>query len=197
MYAFIKGYVDGFEDGKLIIDCNGVGYDINVSTNTVMKLQGVKDIVKIYTHLNVREDEMSLYGFINKEEKELFELLITVSGIGCKASISILSGMSIEKLRIAIMSGDLKMLSTIKGVGKKTAERIVVELKDKIGSFKSNDIEIPLNNSGNGTDYNDAVEILVGLGFSKSEATVAVTKASTVTDNVDKIVELALKNINK
>lgn len=193
MYAFIKGYIDKVLNNKLYIDCNMVGYELNVSNNTIGKLQDVKDVVKIYTYLNVREDEMTLYGFYNLEEKELFMYLTSVSGVGCKLALTILSGLSLNNLKLAISQGDIKSLSNIKGVGKKTAERIVVELKDKL-SDSCEEISFTQDNSIMSDNHNDAINVLISLGFNKTEATAAVIRASKQTSDIDKIIELAIKN---
>lgn len=198
MYSFIKGYIDSIDDNTVVLNCNDIGYEIFASSNTVAAVCNEDSIVKLYTYLKISEDEMSLYGFHTKDEKNLFLELISVSGVGCKLAISILSGISNNDLILAIINGDIKTMSKIKGVGKKTAERIIVELKDKLGAgmvTSSFDSGYSIENTLNaGSNLNDAVNILVSLGFSKTEANAAVIKASKMTDEIDKIVELALKN---
>ncbi len=168
MISFLRGIVEEKFDNTLIIDVNGVGYELCVSNNTLVSLP-VGEPAKILTYMAVREDGVSLFGFSSKEERDLFNKLITVSGIGPKMAISILSGMKISDLTVAIVKQDIKILSTIKGLGKKTAERLVVELKDKLdvvpGTEQTNLIE----------DYDEdavtmATDTLIALGINKNEA---------------------------
>ena len=132
MIGFINGVLEEINGNTLVISCGGVGFEILASQNTISKLADVGQTVKVYTHLNVREDEMSLFGFATIEEKSMFNKLTLVSGIGPKTAISILSEISLYDLATAILSGDATAISKVKGIGKKTAERIVLELKEKI-----------------------------------------------------------------
>ena len=132
MIGYVKGTLISVQNGKVLLEVGGVGYEISVSNNTVVKLPAIEKQATIYTYLYVREDEMSLFGFYSLEEKAMFMKLISISGIGPKAAMSILSGMELRALAIAIITEDKKSIAKIKGVGKKTAERIILELKEKV-----------------------------------------------------------------
>ena len=136
MYSFIAGKIDEKTDSSVIIDCNGVGYEIFVTTGTLSSIGGVGDFAKIHTYLLVREDAMQLFGFQTKNEKDIFLNLLSVSGVGAKTAISILSGISTSDLISAIAFGDPSPIAKIKGIGKKTAERIVLELKSSISNIR-------------------------------------------------------------
>ena len=198
MLAFIKGYVERIGDGFVVIEAGNIGYELSVSTNTLLKIKDEKGQVKLYTYLNLnmRDNDVSLFGFATEKEKELFTDLTSVSGIGGKLALTILSGISLDALINAIKLGDIKTLSVIKGVGKKTAERLVVELKDKIGAGL-NEIDgeavVQLNTN---EVFSEAIDLLVSLGFTKTEAQAAVLSASKQASDISSIVALALKNRN-
>lgn len=190
MYAYITGTIESVEDGILVIDNNGIGYKLNVSNNCLCKL-GIKgQTIKIYTYLNVREDEMSLYGFFSMEEKSMFIKLISISGVGPKLALSVLSGIELSNLAKVIMTGDIKTLSTIKGIGKKTAERIVLELRGSVEGVTEAVISNITSDS-----VNDAIMALVNLGITRQEAYTAVMKASESTDDTSKIIATALRSL--
>lgn len=192
MYAYITGTVEYVGDSKLVIDNSGIGYDLYVSNNCLTRL-GIKgETVKVYTYLNVREDEMSLFGFYSLEEKEFFLKLITVSGIGPKLALSVLSGLSLENLKSIILSGDVKTLSTVKGVGKKTAERIILELR---GSMEDSGSPAAVASGVSEDSLNDAVLALINLGISRQEAYSAVIKASAETSDTGELVAKALRSM--
>jgi len=200
MFAYIVGKVDSFGDGFLVLEAGGVGYDINVSNFTVAKLGRVGETVKVYTYLAVREDDMSLYGFYSQEEKKLFLRLITVSGVGPKMAIGILSAADISTLANCIISGDTKTLSKVKGIGKKTAERIIVELKENIGedaldfSFGTSVVgSIPQRDSMT----EEALEVLTTLGISRTDAFSLVAAARKEAQNVNELVMLVLQRLDK
>lgn len=172
MYNFIKGFLVEKQEGYIVVENNGIGYEILVSNNTLSCLPLIGEEVFIKTYLQVREDGISLLGFLTNEEKDLFLKLITVSGIGPKSALGILSGMSLSDLKIAIYNENVNLLSKIKGLGKKSAERIIVELKDKIDV--TNNLPLFNNNSEQIIDdekINDCVEVLISLGINKNEAT--------------------------
>lgn len=198
MITFLHGKLVEALPTQVIIDVNGVGYEVLIPLSSFDKLPQVGQVVKILTHLAVREDAHVLYGFIGPTERDLFRLLInTVSGIGPKIALNILSGISTTALRSAVAHGDVKMLSQINGVGKKTAERIVVELKDKIGkaaAFENKNIERPL--SGDDQKLNDAVLALTALGFKQPDAHETVRAAQAVLGaqaTVEQLVRASLK----
>lgn len=168
MISFLRGIIEEKEEGRLVLDVNGVGYELFVSNNTLSSIAMQGETVKVLTYMAVREDGVFLFGFSSKEEKELFLKLITVSGVGPKLAISILSGLNLSDLTVAIKKEDVKLLSTIKGLGKKTAERVCLELKDKIDLAVQPDVKFD-------TNYNEdavmlATDTLVSLGISKNEA---------------------------
>ena len=168
MISFLIGTIEDKQENSLLLDVGGVGFEMSISSNTFSALPMVGESVKVLTYMSVREDDISLYGFSSKEEKDLFIKLISVSGIGPKVAISILSGLTLNTLSIAIANKDVKMLSKIKGLGAKTAERICVELKDKVSAF-------PLIDGNQADDYDEsavqmATDTLIALGISKSEA---------------------------
>ncbi|MFH0846748.1 MAG: Holliday junction branch migration protein RuvA, partial [Chloroflexota bacterium] len=134
MIASLQGKLEAIYTGFVVINVNGIGYQVFVPVRTLAELGGAGSEVKLYTHLHVREDNLSLYGFATPEELRLFETLLTVSGIGPKLGLALLSTMSAEQTIMAIASGDADLLRGVPGIGKKTAERIVLELKDKIGT---------------------------------------------------------------
>ena len=174
MIAFLVGTIEEKYENVLVMDVNGVGYELLISNNTLVALPNVNETTKVLTYLHVKEDGVALYGFATPEEKSIFMKLITVSGVGPKMAITILSGMKISDLIVAITREDVSLLSKIKGLGKKTAERICLELKDKISAtgFET-DLFNYKENLGNFINENalkDAVDTLIALGVNKNEA---------------------------
>ncbi len=174
MIAFLVGTIEEKYENVLIMDVNGVGYELLISNNTLVALPNVNETTKVLTYLHVKEDGVALYGFATPEEKSIFMKLITVSGVGPKMAITILSGMKISDLIVAITREDVSLLSKIKGLGKKTAERVCLELKDKINAtgFET-DLFNYKDNIGNFINENalkDAVDTLIALGVNKNEA---------------------------
>lgn len=174
MISFLVGTIEEKYENTLVLDVNGVGYELQISNNSLVALPDVNETTKVYTYLHVKEDGIALFGFATQEEKGIFMKLITVSGVGPKMAISILSGMKISDLIVAISREDVSLLSKIKGLGKKTAERICLELKDKITvvgygtdlfNYKEN-----LDNFYDENALNDAVETLINLGVNKNDA---------------------------
>lgn len=169
MISFLIGIIEEKKDNTLILNVNGVGYELIASVNTLSSLPMQGESVKIYTYMAVREDGIFLFGFSTQEERELFYKLITVSGVGPKMAITILSGLSLSDLTVAIMKEDSKLLSKIKGLGKKTAERICLELKDKLSGISIED------NTSFEVNYDEdavqmATDTLISLGINKNEA---------------------------
>ncbi len=174
MISFLVGTIEEKYENTLVMDVNGVGYELQISNNSLVALPNTNETCKIYTYLHVKEDGIALFGFASQEEKNIFMKLITVSGVGPKMAIAILSGMKISDLVVAISREDVSLLSKIKGLGKKTAERVCLELKDKISvagygtdlfNYKEN-----LDNFYDENALNDAVETLINLGVNKNEA---------------------------
>ncbi|EQG02776.1 Holliday junction branch migration protein RuvA [Clostridioides difficile] len=194
MYSYIKGTVEEIYIDSIVVENNGIGYKINVSSNTIMNLQG-GEATKIYTKLIVREDDMSLCGFVSREELKMFELLTSVSKIGPKVALSILSFASPAQLGAYILSEDIGKLSKAPGVGKKTAERIVLELKDKVDK---NNIEFEptlLSQKPTLISQDESVDALVALGYTLSESKEAVQKCKKDGMNTEAIIKKALTYI--
>ncbi len=174
MISFLVGTIEEKYENTLVLDVGGVGYELQISNSSLVALPDANETTKVYTYLHVKEDGIALYGFATVEEKAIFMKLITVSGVGPKMAISILSGMKLSDLIVAITREDVSLLSKIKGLGKKTAERVCLELKDKISAvgygtdlfnYKEN-----LDNFYDENALNDAVETLINLGVNKNEA---------------------------
>ncbi len=171
MISFLDGVLVSKSPTEITIDVNGVGYSVHIPLSTFEKLDGVNQRVKIFTYLHVREDAMQLFGFATEPERELFRLLISISGIGPKIAQGILSGMSTQELRQCIIAGNVVALTTIQGVGRKTAERIVVELRDKVGKVE----ETTATSVGKETSIrSEALSALLSLGYTRSTAEAAL-----------------------
>ena len=194
MIGFVNGILRFKGEVVVIVECAGIGYEIYVTNSAYCNLPNEDEQVKLYTWLLVREDEMTLFGFESLEEKSLFLSLISVSGIGAKTALQILSGIRQRDLVNAIVSEDTSLIGKIKGIGKKTAERIVLELKDKLNPYE---YVLPLMQAQNETDpnaLNDAVIVLTSLGINKHQATQLARTVATATDTAEDIVAKALKN---
>ena len=197
MYAFISGIIDYIDpNGIVVIDNNGIGYNVNVSLNTLSDLPSKGEKTKLYTYTHIKEDAFSLYGFTSLSEKNMFIKLIDISGVGPKMALGILSGITGAALAVAVANNDVKSLSSIKGVGKKTAERIILELKEKVditaSDFAGSNTSINISSS---KEINDAIEALVALGITKNDAIKAVQKASETAKDTNAIIALALRSM--
>ena len=198
MIAFVKGSLDEVELDRVIIDVGGVGYNVFVSSYTISRLPLEGNEVKLYTYLNVKEDLMQLYGFLSKDELRIFKLLIGVNGIGPKGGLGILSYLTPDDLRFAVMSNDVKAISAAPGIGKKTAEKLILELKDKLGSIEPEEVTTSESVTGNVSFsreiQTEAVQALVTLGYGSTEALRAVTNVMTEQEeSVEEILKKALK----
>ena len=187
MISYVRGVLDYKEPNLVIVDINGIGYEVFVPLSTYQKLPAVGGQVKLHTYHHVREDAMQLYGFASSEEKEVFELVLSISGVGTKVALSILSFISVNEFRRAIAQGDMKTLTKIPGIGKKSAERMVLELKDKIGDIHIDERMLRLLEA---ESTNDAVSALLTLGASQSAAEYAVYRAERLLGEDAKIEEL-------
>ena len=170
MIAFLVGTIEEKYENVLIMDVNGVGYELLISNNTLVALPNVNETTKVLTYLHVKDDGVALYGFATPEEKSIFMKLITVSGVVPKMAITILSGMKISDLIVAISREDVSLLSKIKGLGKKTAERICLELKDKLDVLHIDDSEQTYDINYDEDAVQMATDTLISLGISKNEA---------------------------
>ncbi|HOG23411.1 MAG: Holliday junction ATP-dependent DNA helicase RuvA [Candidatus Omnitrophica bacterium ADurb.Bin292] len=200
MYYFLNGKIVEKTPAVAILDVNGIGYEVRISVNTFSALPDLGQSVKLLTHFVVREDAQLLYGFATEEERDLFRLLLSVSGIGPKTALTLLSGMTISELKTAILDGSIAVLSSITGIGKKTAERVIVELRDKLtrGAGKdSKDIVHDMNVSDSAVE--DAIQALVALGYTKlkaKEVTQRVLKDGLGKKlSVEDIIRKALKHV--
>ena len=201
MISYIRGELVALEEDKAIVDVGGVGYGIFMSGQAMGQLPPVGSKVKIHTYLNVKEDAMQLYGFLNRDALSVFKLLIGVSGIGPKAGLNILSCLSPDELRFAVLAGDVKTISSAPGIGKKTAEKLILELKDKMS------IEDVLEQAAHGSEQSkeieatdtgmqaEAVQALTALGYGSAESLRAVKKVSVDCASVEDLLREALKNL--
>lgn len=199
MIAFIKGIVADITEDSVVLENNGIGYRIFTPSSVQAQLSGGREI-KLHTYLNVREDAMNLYGFLTKDDLKVFKLLITVSGIGPKAGLAILSVMSANDLRYAVMAGDSKAIAKAPGVGSKTAQKVILELKDKLkleDVFEVTEAAELSGAAGEHTDIiNDAVMALAALGYSQTEAMKAVRRIEiTDSTSVEELLKSALKKM--
>ncbi|MBQ7356651.1 MAG: Holliday junction branch migration protein RuvA [Clostridia bacterium] len=201
MFYYLKGELAYRENGMCVIDCGGVGYKLTVSMNTSdMLLSKLGKEVKLFTHLAVREDGVELFGFGTIEERDCFNSLIAVSGIGPKAATSILSTLTPEKLAIAIESEDIKAISKSQGIGTKTAARVVLELKGKLPDSLSSISTPSAARAGEviakrGGAFQDASEALISLGYDKSSVLDALKNINPDNRDASEIIRLALKNL--
>lgn len=201
MYAYIKGELAEINTDHIVIEAGGIGYQVFVSLQTFDYLPSVGENLKIYTYLYLREDAMILYGFLTKDDLELFKLLISVSGIGPKGGLAILSTLEADDLRFAILSGDAKAISKAPGVGGKTAQRVILELKDKLSledAFEAKTEHVQKNAAAvGGSVKNDAVMALTALGYSSMESLKAVSAVEITEDmDVEEVLKAALKHLS-
>lgn len=198
MISFIKGELVSVKEDKIIVEAGGIGYNIFVPTSLLPNLPQTGSEVKIHTYLNVREDAMNLFGFLNEDDLDMYKMLLGVNGVGPKAALGVLSNISANDLRIAIVSEDAKSIAKAPGLGNKTAQKIILELKSKIdleatlGNIES-DASIPANI--NDDDRNEAVQALTALGYSAAESLKAVRKVPSDVKGADAILKEALKNL--
>ena len=202
MIAYVKGIVDDIAEDNAVIDVGGMGYNVKISADTAAKLPGIGEKVKLYTYTNVREDAIQLYGFLSKNDLEIFKRCITVSGIGPKGALAILSVLDADSLRFAIMSGDVKAITKAPGIGARTAERLILELKDKIqidDTIIGKEIESARAANVGTVDSpqkQEAVEALVSLGYGNAEAVKAVNSIEGIeTMDSGTVLKAALKKM--
>ncbi|HMU11218.1 MAG TPA: Holliday junction branch migration protein RuvA [Ferruginibacter sp.] len=189
MYAYLQGKFTYKTPALVYIDVNGIGFEVNISLNTYSHIQSLEQ-GKLYTHLQVKEDGHVLYGFFDKGEKEMFLLLVSISGVGAATARMMLSSLKPEELSRAILQGNVKLLESVKGIGKKTAERLVLELKDKIGKY-SPDANLSVQ-VGNSLEQ-DALNALTALGIPRSQAEQSIQKIILAEPSVLKLEDLIKK----
>lgn len=198
MISYIKGYLTTKNPAQVVIECNGIGYSLLISLNTYSKISEQNEAQLFIETVYVRDDNPRYYGFADEEERDLFRKIISVSGVGGSSAILMLSSLSAADIAGAINTANVAMLKSIKGIGEKTAQRIVVDLKGKLGKHEGGISQI-LNTSYN-KNKEEALMALVTLGFQKAAAEKAIEKATKQqgisTDNVELLIKTALKNLN-
>ena len=194
MYAYIKGDLEEKSNGFVVIENNGIGYKIFMSNTAIGRLGELHSKVKVYTYYQVREDNISLYGFNTKEESRMFELLISVSGIGSKSAINMLSNIEASTFAIAVVSNDIKKISSIKGIGNKTAQRLVLELKDKLKAeqelTKLEEVKEVVEEEEISSEASEALQI---LGYNRKDIERVLKKIDTNNLSTEEIIKEALK----
>jgi len=192
MIAFIKGKLEEAGEDYVIIDNNGIGYYIGMPLSDIEKLKKSEGIVKIYTYQHIREDNVSLFGFLDNEKLNMFKLLLGVSGVGPKAAISMISSIEPQRMILAIITADDKTLCAAQGVGKKLAQRIILELKDKFKNYNLND-QLQ-NDTFSISEELEAVGALIALGYTRAEALSAMKNVDT-TQSIEEVVKQALRTL--
>nr|WP_295286343.1 Holliday junction branch migration protein RuvA [uncultured Blautia sp.] len=203
MISFIRGLIADTTETSVILDNHGIGYEIFMTGNSIEQASRVNGEIRIHTYFHVREDVMQLYGFLSKDDLEMFRLLLNVNGIGPKAALGVLAGLTADELRFAVLSDDIKTLSKAPGIGKKTAQKLILELKDKLkleDAFEKKLAHEQEVSAGAGSGLHDgrqeAVEALVALGYSSTDAMRAVRKVTDVApDDVEGLLKAALKQL--
>ncbi len=192
----VKGILTYTDPNFAVVECGGVGFKCFVSMTTLKELPSIGSEVNLFTYMSVREDALDLFGFFNVDELEAFKLLISVSGIGPKAAIAILSVLTPSRLSLAVSSGDVRSIQTAQGVGKKTAERVVLELKDKMLGFGTSQADIQnVQSVASSDEAQEAVEVLVSLGFNQSDAA-KVIGAMDKSLSADEMVRKGLRQLS-
>ena len=201
MVSYVRGELVAIEEEKVIIDVNGVGFGIFMPAQSMNYLPQIGEEVRLHTYMNVREDAIQLFGFLTKDDLKVFKLVIGVSGIGPKGGLSILSQLSPDDLRFAVMANDSKAIAKAPGIGKKTAEKLIIELKDKLSiedvlnKVSETEITTVTSNASNEIQA-EAVQALVALGYGNTESMKAVKKVQMDEDTtVEEVMKLALKNM--
>lgn len=198
MFYSLTGKIVYSDISKVAIECNGIAFDVSTSVNTLRKLGSIGDIATVFTYLAVREDGVELFGFADNEELQYFRMLISVSGVGPKAAVSILSVLTPDMLALAITAGDVKSITQAQGVGPKIAQRIVIELKDKVSKLVPTKISSETINKATGLipteNTEEAVNALMALGYSHSDASHAVASIDP-NNSVENIIKQALRNL--
>lgn len=204
MFSYIKGELAEITEDSIVVEAGGIGYGIAVPGALLDSLPPVGTQVKVYTHLYVKDDLVALYGFFTKEDLRIFRLLLGVSGIGPKGALGILSAIPPDELRFAVLSGDVKSISRAPGIGTKTAQRLIIELKDRLDIQEAFEIQAAHEAAGavsgrKGSDEDqrsEAVQALAALGYSLSDATRAVRKVENAKElSAEEIIKEALKNL--
>ncbi len=201
MIGYLKGEVAGIYDDRIILEVGGIGYNIFMPASSLELIEGTGAVIKVFTYLLVREDALLLYGFLTKDDLELYKMLISVNGIGPKGALAILSVMSVDDLRFAILSGDAKAIGKAPGIGPKTAQRLILDIKDKIDISSALDSGLSSTHTQENAPMtgarDEAAQALVALGYSRSDAYRAVRSVDNETDDVEDILKRALMTISQ
>ena len=200
MISYIRGELVSIEEEKIIVDVNGVGYGIFMPAQSISLLPSIGQEVKIHTYMNVREDAMQLFGFLTRDDLQVYKLVITVNGIGPKNGLNVLSHMTADELRFAVMAQDVKAISGAPGIGKKTAEKLILELRDKLSIEdvleKQSDTEVTATTITTSQVQSEAIQALVALGYGNGESMKAVKKVElNEMSTVEDVLKQALKYI--
>ena len=194
MISYIKGNLEIKNVDSVVLDVGGIGYKIFMSANSIDRLGETGNNVKVHTYMRVREDDISLYGFCTNEELKMFEQLLSVSGVGAKSALTILSNISPSSFALAIISGDVATLKNLPGIGAKSAQRMILELKDKMKTQDAIETEfIPVKNVAINDKAKDAVEALQILGYARRDIDLAISKIDTKELSVEEIIKQGLK----
>lgn len=197
MISFIRGILVSKKEESIVVECNHIGYEIFVPLSVFSELPSTSNEVKIYTELYVREDILKLYGFLSEEDIDVFKKLISVSGIGPKGALGILSTLTPDALRIAVLTDDIQAISNAKGIGKKTASKLIIELKDKLKPIDLDSLSSITREQMTSNNYVDeAILGLTGLGYSQSEAVMAIKHVHDHS-STESIIKEALMNLAK
>lgn len=196
MFSYIKGDLVEISSDSIVVENNGIGFQVFIPGALISSLPSIGNEIKIYTYFQVKEDVMNLYGFLAKDDLNVFKLLLTVNGIGPKGALAILSTITPDDLRFAVLAGDSKAISKAPGIGNKTAQRLIIELKDKLSiedvmNKEEEGLVLPKNDDSR----NEAVQALVALGYSQSEAFKAVNKVEGEGLDTEDILKMALKKM--
>ena len=199
MFAYIKGNLEIKTNGYVVVDVGGIGYKIFMSQNAIEKLGESGKEVKIHTYVRVREDDISIFGFNSNEELRMFELLLSVSGIGAKSSLTILSNISPSSFALAVISNDIGKLKKLPGIGPKTAQRIILELKDKLKTEEAveDNVEEIKEAIIENDKVSEAISALQALGYSRREIDVALENIDKNSLSIEEIIRQGLKNLSK
>lgn len=203
MISFIKGYVAETTENSVILETDSIGYEIFMTGTAIEETSRMQDKIKIYTYFHVREDTMQLYGFLSRDDLEMFRLLLNVNGIGPKAAMGVLAAITADELRFAVLSDDVKTISRAPGIGKKTAQKLILELKDKLKledafekKLNHQEENLSLTDTSLRDSRQEAVEALTALGYSSTNALRAVRQVSEETgEDVEAILKAALKQL--
>lgn len=195
MISFVKGELAEILEGKIVVETGGLGIEINVPASVMEELPGIGEEVKIFTYFRVSEDSMSFYGFNSRRDLAMFEQLIGVSGIGPKGALSILSAMNPDELRMAIITGDDKLIATAPGIGAKTAQRVIVDLKDKVNRDDMIGAVTPVSSTAVKSEAAEVIEALVSLGYGRTEASRAVRSIAAEGMDAEQILKEALRSL--